>query len=256
MVCPRLAASARRPVMAAEHGAGTAALGRLRPVQDPPGKAPGACGQPGDHQQRGCYRQEAPVPGRPAERPGQVRAATCRLRRPALGRHPAPQGRRPHPRRTEVYPGGPPRPLPPVRGPGQPAGEQNPCHPRLGRTRPCGTVLHAHQRIVGQPDRGSVRALADLRHGRLQPPGHVVLARRLQDYCAGATPTPATPTSWPPSAANEPASAANASNAGDDPGPKLHDQNRPTFMDAALAILSLGTPIVRMFCVLASEGSH
>ena len=32
--------------------------------------------------------------------------------------------------------------------------------------------------------------------------------------CAGATPTPATPTSWPPSAANAPASAANASNAG------------------------------------------
>ncbi len=32
--------------------------------------------------------------------------------------------------------------------------------------------------------------------------------------CAGVTPTPATPTSWPPSAANAPASAANASNAG------------------------------------------
>ena len=32
--------------------------------------------------------------------------------------------------------------------------------------------------------------------------------------CAGATPTPATPTSWPPFAANAPASAANASNAG------------------------------------------
>jgi len=42
--------------------------------------------------------------------------------------------------------------------------------------------------------------------------------------CAGATPTPATPTSWPPSAANAPASAANASNAGDGPRPKPHDQ--------------------------------
>ena len=35
--------------------------------------------------------------------------------------------------------------------------------------------------------------------------------------CAGATPTPATPTSWPPSAANAPASAARRATAGDDP---------------------------------------
>ena len=44
--------------------------------------------------------------------------------------------------------------------------------------------------------------------------------------CAGATPTPATPTSWPPSAANEPVSAANASNAGAarSPDRKSHDQ--------------------------------
>jgi transposase len=41
--------------------------------------------------------------------------------------------------------------------------------------------------------------------------------------CAGATPTPATPTSWPPSAANAPASAANASNAGDAPNSKQPD---------------------------------
>ncbi len=44
--------------------------------------------------------------------------------------------------------------------------------------------------------------------------------------CAGATPTPVTPTSWPPSAANGPASAANASNAGAGPGRKPHDQIR------------------------------
>ena len=41
----------------------------------------------------------------------------------------------------------------------------------------------------------------------------------------GATPTPATPTSWPPSAANAPASAANASNAGAVPGPKPHESD-------------------------------
>ena len=42
--------------------------------------------------------------------------------------------------------------------------------------------------------------------------------------CAGATPTPATPTCWPPSAANEPASAANASNAGAARNLKPHDR--------------------------------
>ena len=31
-------------------------------------------------------------------------------------------------------------------------------------------VLHADQRLVGQPDRGAIRAVADLRHGRLRPP--------------------------------------------------------------------------------------
>ena len=42
--------------------------------------------------------------------------------------------------------------------------------------------------------------------------------------CAGATPTPATPTCWPPSAASEPASAANASNAGAARNPTLPDR--------------------------------
>jgi transposase len=42
--------------------------------------------------------------------------------------------------------------------------------------------------------------------------------------CAGVTPTPATPTCWPPSAASEPASAANASNAGAARNPKPHDR--------------------------------
>jgi hypothetical protein len=42
-------------------------------------------------------------------------------------------------------------------------------------------------------------------------PNHTVLARKLQATCAGVTPTPATPTCWPPNAASMPASAANAS---------------------------------------------
>ena len=41
--------------------------------------------------------------------------------------------------------------------------------------------------------------------------------------CAGATLTPATPTCWPPSAANAPASEANASNAGAAPRAEPHD---------------------------------
>jgi len=45
-------------------------------------------------------------------------------------------------------------------------------------------VLHADERVVGQPDRGAIRAVAHLRDGRLGPPSHTVLARRLQDYPA------------------------------------------------------------------------
>src|SRR5450631_1515679 len=46
---------------------------------------------------------------------------------------------------------------------------KTPGGPGLGRARQRRAVLHAHQRVLGQPDRGSVRALADLRHGRLGP---------------------------------------------------------------------------------------
>ena len=42
--------------------------------------------------------------------------------------------------------------------------------------------------------------------------------------CAGVMPTPATPACWPPSAANAPASAANASNAGAARNLKLHNR--------------------------------
>jgi transposase len=66
-------------------------------------------------------------------------------------------------------------------------------------------------------------------------PNHTVLARRLQTTCAGATPTPATPTCWPPNAENAPASAANASNAGADPEHTQPQPDRPTFVVNALA---------------------
>jgi hypothetical protein len=49
---------------------------------------------------------------------------------------------------------------------------------------------------------------------------HTVLARKLQDYLTWRNANARHPTSWPPSDANAPASAPNASNAGDDPRPK------------------------------------
>ena len=57
-------------------------------------------------------------------------------------------------------------------------------------------------------------------------PNHTVLTRRLQDYLRWRNATPATPTSWPPSAANAPASAANDSNAGAVPRPAPPDPAR------------------------------
>ena len=47
---------------------------------------------------------------------------------------------------------------------------------------------------------------------------------RCRTTCAGVMPTPATPACWPPSAANAPASAANASNAGATRNLKLHNR--------------------------------
>jgi hypothetical protein len=58
--------------------------------------------------------------------------------------------------------------------------------------------------------------------GASNHPNHPALARRLQAYLRCATPTPATPTSSPPSVENEPGSAANATNAGED-----HEQPEP-----------------------------
>ncbi|MDH6462738.1 hypothetical protein M2302_002919, partial [Micromonospora sp. A200] len=56
-------------------------------------------------------------------------------------------------------------------------------------------------------------------------PNHTVLARGLHAYLrAGATPTPATPTSWPPNAATAPASAVNDTAAGANPPAEPHNQ--------------------------------
>ena len=52
----------------------------------------------------------------------------------------------------------------------------------MGQAAQRRAVLHPDQRLLGQPDRGPVRAAADLRDGRLEPPQPPVLARKLQDY--------------------------------------------------------------------------
>src|SRR5262249_36637688 len=55
--------------------------------------------------------------------------------------------------------------------------------------------------------------------------------------CGGVTPTPATLTSWPPSAANALASAADDNSAGAAPAPRRRDPTR-RFMAAALVSIS------------------
>ena len=87
-------------------------------------------------------------------------------------------------------------------------------------------VPHADERVLGQPIEAPVRALAHLCHEQLglpespragpQAAGLPALAQR---------PRLATPTCWPPSAASAPASAANASNAGAAPNPRLPNQS-------------------------------
>ena len=87
------------------------------------------------------------------------------------------------------------------------------------------SVLHIG--LVGQPDRGPVRAAI------LTTKATPLWPAACTHTCAGATPTPATPTSWPRNAANAPASAVSASNAGVAPEPKPPDHTRRTFRDSA-----------------------
>ena len=67
-----------------------------------------------------------------------------------------------------------PLPIRPCHGvcwaPRQPGGEQDPSDPALGQARERRAVLHAHERILGQSDRGAVRSGTHLCHGRLGPP--------------------------------------------------------------------------------------
>jgi Winged helix-turn helix len=55
-------------------------------------------------------------------------------------------------------------------------------HPRLGKEEQGRVVPDPDLRVLGQPDRGPVRALADLVMGDSNHPNHAVLARRLHAY--------------------------------------------------------------------------
>ncbi|GAA1270367.1 hypothetical protein GCM10009609_36820 [Pseudonocardia aurantiaca] len=49
------------------------------------------------------------------------------------------------------------------------AANKTPCDPGVGGAQQGRIVLHPDQRLPGQPDRGPVRVVAHLRHGRLEP---------------------------------------------------------------------------------------
>jgi restriction system protein len=75
----------------------------------------------------------------------------------------------------------------------------------LGEEEQSRAVFHPDVRLLGQPDRGSLRSAATVHPGQLPPPqpsrADPVPARR---PCDGATPMPATPTSLQPSAKTRP----------------------------------------------------
>jgi hypothetical protein len=75
-------------------------------------------------------------------------------------------------------------------------------------------VLHAGQRVLGQPIEAQFGPVRTFVMGNSDHPNHPALARKLQDYLRWRNAHARHPACWPPSAANAPASAANASNAG------------------------------------------
>ena len=107
------------------------------------------------------------------------------------------------------------------------------------RRENAGLCFAPARRVVGQSDRGAVRALCAPLSWAAQATRTIPSWRAgSRTTCADATPTPATPTSWPLSAANEPASAANASNAGAARNLDLPDRAGERSWPGALALPS------------------
>ncbi len=154
---------------------------------------------------------------RPGFRVRRVRAAGHPPhRRELLGRG-GPQGRRPVAGGPEVHPRRTPRRRPHLRDHGQSVRTQGHQDPHLGEETPGGAVLYPDQRLLGRPNRSPLRTPCG--SSRWPTPTTATTPFRPGPYtptCAGATPTPGTPTSWQPSAANAPVSAARRASAGAD----------------------------------------
>lgn len=86
----------------------------------------------------------------------------------ALGCQSASQGRRSQSHHAQEHPGGPPGRCPYLRHPGQPVRPQGQQDPPVGGQEQGRALLHADQRVLGQPHRGALRVAAAPR--QLQPP--------------------------------------------------------------------------------------
>ncbi len=92
--------------------------------------------------------------------------AATRWAMTSCGRHPAAQGRRPHPGRPEEHPGRPSDGAPIYVIMDNLSANKTPGYPHLGEETQGETVLYADDASWGQSDRSAVRAAAYLCHGR------------------------------------------------------------------------------------------
>lgn len=91
-------------------------------------------------------------------------------RRSAVGRGPPAQGHRPHVGCPTVDPRGPPGRRPDLRDPRQPVRAPELADPPLGRPEQGRALLHPDLRVLGQPDRGSLRPPAAVHPRQFEPP--------------------------------------------------------------------------------------
>ena len=105
------------------------------------------------------------------------------------------------------------------------AANKTPAIRRWARRENAGLCLTPANASWANPVEAHFGPLRTFVMGTSDHPNHPALARRLQAYLRWRNARARHPACWPPSAANEPASAANASNAGAAPGLKLHDQH-------------------------------
>ena len=116
------------------------------------------------------------------------------------------------------------RRLPAVRDHGQPVGEQDPAIRRWGKRGNVELWFTSVSASWANPIEAQFGPVRTFVTGGSDYRNHTALARRLQAYLRWRNANARTLTCWPSSAANQPASAANASNAGAAPSLKPHDE--------------------------------